>query len=70
MLIRSIESFLRRHAIPPSQFGREAAQDPRLVADMRCGREPRSPLDQRVRGFMEGFEFARRHASQETTDAR
>lgn len=76
MLIRSVETFLRRHAMSPTMFGREAAQDPRLVADLRSGREPRSPLDQRLRGFMEGFEFARRHTPdhddtrQETLDAR
>lgn len=71
MLIRSVESFLRRHAISPTMFGRKAAQDPRLVPDMREGREPRSPLDQRLRGFMEGFEFARSFpAPRETTDAR
>ena len=76
MLIRSVEQFLRRHAMSPTMFGREAAQDPRLVTDLRSGREPRSPLDQRLRGFMEGFEFAHRHTRyqddipQETPDAR
>ncbi|MBL8655961.1 MAG: hypothetical protein JNJ92_01220 [Altererythrobacter sp.] len=76
MLIRSVETFLRRHAMSPTMFGREAAQDARLVADMRNGREPRSPLDQRLRGFMEGFDFARSQAAtpaqsrQETPDAR
>lgn len=59
MLIRSVESFLSRHAISASQFGREAAHDPRLVYDLRAGRAPRPPLDQRVRGFMDGFELAR-----------
>lgn len=59
MLIRTVEAFLTRHAMSATQFGREAAQDPRLVADMREGREPRPPLDQRVRGFMAGFEQAR-----------
>ncbi len=80
MLIRSVEQFLRRHAMSPTMFGREAAQDPRLVIDMRTGREPRSPLDQRLRGFMDGFDFARRcardsagdhpHTQQETPHAR
>lgn len=70
MLIRSVESFLRRHRIAASQFGRRAAQDPRLVADLRGGREPRPPLDQRLRGFMDGFEFARTHFPPENHDAR
>lgn len=57
MLIRTVESFLSRHGMSASQFGRDAAQDPRLVADMRAGRAPRAPLDQRVRGFIDGFEL-------------
>ena len=69
MLIRSVETFLRRHRMAPSQFGRHAAQDPRLVADMRDGREPRAALDQRLRGFMDGFDLAHSF-HQETTDAR
>ena len=56
MLIRTVESFLSRHGMSASQFGRDAAQDPRLVRDLREGREPRPPLDQRVRGFIDGFE--------------
>lgn len=67
MLIRSVESFLRRHGMAHTQFGRHAAQDPRLVADMRAGREPRPPLDQRVRGFMDGYELAK-VAGRETAD--
>lgn len=63
MLIRSVERFLRRHAMSPTLFGREAAQDPRLVTDLRDGREPRSPLDHRLRGFMDGFDFARRYSA-------
>lgn len=69
MLIRSVETFLRRHAMPATTFGREAAQDPRLVTDLRAGRKPRPPLDQRLRGFMDGFEFARNHSIQESSDA-
>ena len=59
MLIRSVESFLRRHKMAASQFGRHAAQDPRLVTDLRAGREVRPPLDARIRGFMAGYELAR-----------
>lgn len=58
MLIRTVESFLNRHGISASQFGRDAAQDPRLVNDLRAGRAPRPPLDQRLRGFMQGYELA------------
>lgn len=70
MLIRSVENFLARHGMSASQFGRDAAQDPRLVKDLRAGRAPRPPLDQRVRGFMEGFELAQAAhlASQQSQD--
>lgn len=76
MLIRTVESFLSRHGMSASQFGRDAAQDPRLVTDLRAGRAPRPPLDQRVRGFMDGFELAqtfrtpRQATREETPDAR
>ena len=77
MLIRTVESFLSRHRMSPPQFGRDAAQDPRLAADLRAGRAPRPPLDQRVRGFIDGFELAQTFPTtrqitrrQETPDAR
>jgi 2,4-dienoyl-CoA reductase-like NADH-dependent reductase (Old Yellow Enzyme family) len=66
----TIEAFLARHRLSASMFGRLAAQDPRLVADLRKGRELREPLDQRVRGFMDGFEFARTLRSGESRDGR
>lgn len=59
MLINSVENFLARHRMAPTQFGRSAAQDPRLVADLRGSREPRPLLDQRLRGFMAGYELAK-----------
>ncbi|WP_133364905.1 hypothetical protein [Qipengyuania sediminis] len=69
MLIRAVEQFLSRHAMSASHFGRAAANDPRLVGDMRGGRSVRPPLDQRLRGFMEGFDFAT-NRQQENSDAR
>ena len=59
MLIHSVENFLLRHAMSPTVFGRLAVQDPRLVLDLRKGRAPRPPMDQRVRGFMAGYEIGR-----------
>lgn len=77
MLIRTVETFLSRYGMTASQFGRDAAQDPRLVTDLRAGRAPRPPLDQRVRGFMDGFELAQSFPTprqimrrQEAADAR
>ena len=40
MLIRKIETFLRRTRMPPTRFGRLAAHDPRFVFDLRNGRAP------------------------------
>lgn len=62
MLIRTIETFLTRHKMPATVFGRHVAHDPRLVSDLRAGRAPRPPLDQRVRGFIEGYELGRESA--------
>lgn len=59
MLINSVETFLHRHEMAPTVFGRLAVQDPRLVLDLRKGREPRMPMDQRVRGFMDGYDLGR-----------
>lgn len=58
MLVRSVETFLRRHSISATRFGRLAASDPRFVLDLRLGREPRDRMEQRIRGFMAGFEAA------------
>lgn len=40
-LLERIERALKRHAIPHTRFSRDAVRDPRLVHDMRLGREPR-----------------------------
>jgi hypothetical protein len=48
----AISTALRRHGIPPSRFGRDAVGDPRLVGDLRNGREPRPKMEQRVRTFI------------------
>ena len=55
MLIRKIEKFLRAHDMPATKFGRLAANDPRLVLDMRMGREPRAALSSRVEHFMNTY---------------
>ena len=55
MLIRNIENFLRRTRMPPARFGRLAARDPRLVFDLRNGREPRLTTALRVEHFMNKY---------------
>lgn len=62
MLIRRIEKFLRQHEMAATRFGRLAVQDPRFVLDLRMGREPRPQTEQRIRGFIAGFEAARETA--------
>jgi len=51
-LLRHIERFLRDTGMPPSKFGRLAVRDPRLVRDLRNGREPRLPMQRRVVRYM------------------
>lgn len=49
---RLVERFLRETGLPPTTFGRLAAHDPRLVFDMRGGREVGQSMDDRLRKFM------------------
>lgn len=49
---RKIEKFLRQTNMPPSKFGRLAARDPRLVRDLRNGRELRESLAARIEAFL------------------
>lgn len=51
-LLQRIEAFLKESAMPPSVFGRAAVHDPRLVSDLRGGREPGRQLICRVEHFM------------------
>jgi len=51
-LLQRIEAFLKESAMPPSVFGRDAVRDPRLVSDLRGGREPGRAVICRVEHFM------------------
>jgi len=55
MILRAIEKFLREHDIAPTRFGRECARDPRLVFDLRRGREPGQRVTQRMEHFMNTY---------------
>lgn len=50
--IRSIEQFLRRTGMPATNFGREAVRDPRLVSDLRRGRQLSERMRRRLEHFM------------------
>jgi len=55
--VHQITQFLIKHDIAESRFGRDVANDPRLVGDMRnLGRVPRPKLVARMRAYMEGIE--------------
>jgi hypothetical protein len=54
---REIEKFLKRTAMPPSVFGRRAVGDPRLVHDLRNGREPRPATVARIEAFIAAQEL-------------
>lgn len=53
--LHMIEQFLRRHEMAPTRFGREAARDPRLVFDLRNGREPTDRMRRRLEHFMNKY---------------
>jgi hypothetical protein len=61
MLLRMIEVFLHEFKMPPTRFGRECARDPRLVFDLRLGREPGDRVRRRIEHFMNTY---RRSVSQ------
>ncbi len=50
-----VERFLRQSGLSPTKFGRIAAGDPRLVHDMRNGREIGERMANRLRGFMADY---------------
>ncbi|WP_404334200.1 hypothetical protein AB2M62_12600 [Sphingomonas sp. MMS12-HWE2-04] len=47
-----IEQFLRHTRMSPTRFGREVARDPRLVYDMRNGRELGPRMVARIEAFL------------------
>lgn len=58
MLIRQVDRFLCRTGMAATRFGRLVARDPRLVGDMRNGREPRPALADRIEHFMNTYNEA------------
>ena len=51
-ILGKVERFLRRHDMPQTKFGRLAVNDPRLVGDLRRGRELREDTLKRVEAFL------------------
>lgn len=52
---RLVERFLKEQRVPPTKFGRLAAHDPRLVLDMRMGREIRPEMETKLRQFISAY---------------
>ena len=53
-----IERFLRITKMSPSRLGREAVNDPRLVADLQTGAQLGASREERIAVFLE--DYARR----------
>jgi hypothetical protein len=51
-LMSKIEAYLRTRNMKETRFGRLVANDPRLVRDMRNGREPGMRMCIRIENFM------------------
>ncbi len=51
-MLRTVEKFLRQSGMAPTRFGREAVRDPRIVLDMRKGREPSERMCRRLSHFI------------------
>lgn len=57
-LVKRIDAFLKYADMPPSVFGRSVARDPRLVSDLRNGREAGPSLVRRADTFMHDWRRA------------
>ena len=52
-LMRRIQHFLKQADMAPTRFGREAVGDPRLISDMKNGRELRDATIARIQAWLE-----------------
>lgn len=55
-LMRRIQLFLKRADMAPTRFGREAVGDPRLISDLRNGRELREITSARIHAWLDAQE--------------
>jgi 2,4-dienoyl-CoA reductase-like NADH-dependent reductase (Old Yellow Enzyme family) len=51
-LRKTIETYLKASGTPATRFGREAVRDPRLVHDLRKGREIGPRLTKRIIAYI------------------
>ena len=52
-ILMKIDRYLRQTGMPMTKFGRLAVGDPRLVHDLRRGRQAREPMVARIESFIE-----------------
>lgn len=52
-ILPDVEAFIAREGISATAFGSSAIGDPRLVHDLRCGRELRRKTRERIVAFIE-----------------
>ena len=57
-ILDRIETFLERHAMPPTSFGRAATGEPQLIKSMKDGRSPSHRVLERVAAFMADYDSA------------
>ncbi|MDJ0277191.1 hypothetical protein QLH51_10335 [Sphingomonas sp. 2R-10] len=55
-ILQRISRHLEQTGMPETLFGRRAAGDPRLVGDLRNGRQPRPPLVARIEAYIDRLE--------------
>ncbi len=53
-IIVRIERFLKKNGLSATSFGRAVARDPRLVHDMRRGREPGHKMLSKLESYLAG----------------
>jgi hypothetical protein len=53
-----IDRYLRQTGMPMTKFGRLSVGDPRLVHDLRLGRQPRAPMVARIETFIDQYGIA------------
>lgn len=55
-LVFRINRYLLRSRTTATAFGRDSVGDPRLVADLRAGRQPRPALRRRIEAYLDAAE--------------
>ncbi|MGK6321150.1 hypothetical protein [Sphingomonas sp. DT-204] len=51
-VLARVRRYIRQTGMAPTQFGRRAVNDPRLVSDLVNGREPRSATVARIDAYI------------------